>query len=78
MSLPNHIFNLKSLRNQMEESSKTVPSMGEKVYQIFKGATTGSPAMIDEMIKVIERNSAKAVKYLQAKKKELKKLEGAK
>jgi len=74
MSLLNHIFNLKRIADNVKAD---VPSKHEKVYSLFKGATVGTPEMITEIEVQIKKQSAFALKYLAAKKKELKKLQEA-
>lgn len=66
----NHIFNVKEIvrKSKTQEANK-----GEKVRQIFKGAVTGSPALLDELKSIITAGAKKACAELDKTKKELKK-----
>lgn len=61
--LTNHIFNVKRISEKLPAGVDAEQAY-EKILQAFKGAATGSPAVLRQVRDIIKKDSAEAVAHL--------------
>lgn len=76
MNGKDHIFNLQRIVQKITRN-KDVPNLYEKVNQIVKGATTGTPDLIEEVLEIVAAETKALNTHFKAKKKALLKAQAA-